>query len=108
MSAGTLARGGYKHATSVEESTGSFLYSCTVPSVIYLKQQFVMDRQDPALRRLGGRITDLREKQQLTIAELAALTGIDAGDIVLFEAGAKDIQLTILFSLARGLGVTAK
>ena len=67
-----------------------------------------MDRQDPALRRLGGRITHLREQQQLTIPALATLSGLDPGDIAAMEAGNIDIHLTTIFTLARALGVTPR
>jgi transcriptional regulator with XRE-family HTH domain len=65
-----------------------------------------MDRQDPALRRLGRRITQLRGQQQLTIPTLATLTGLDPRDITAMEAGDVDIHLTTIFTLARALGVT--
>ena len=65
-----------------------------------------MDRQDPALRRLGRRITHLRKQQQLTIPALATLTGLDPRVIVAMEAGDVDIHLTTIFTLARALGVT--
>jgi transcriptional regulator with XRE-family HTH domain len=65
-----------------------------------------MDRQDPALRRLGRRITHLREQHQLTISALATLTGLDPRDIAAIEAGDIDIHLTTIFAVARALGVT--
>jgi transcriptional regulator with XRE-family HTH domain len=65
-----------------------------------------MDRQESALRRLGRRITQLREQQHLTIPGLAAGTGLDPRDIAAIEAGEIDIHLTTIFTLARALGVS--
>jgi transcriptional regulator with XRE-family HTH domain len=66
-----------------------------------------MDRQADALRRLGRRLTQLREQQQFTIDELAGRTGLDPGIILKIEAGELDVPLTVLVMLARGLGITA-
>ena len=64
-----------------------------------------MDRQADVLRRLGRRLTQLREQQQLTIGELAGRTGLDPGFIVKIEAGEVDVPLTALMALARALGI---
>ncbi|HWB90655.1 MAG TPA: helix-turn-helix transcriptional regulator [Puia sp.] len=66
-----------------------------------------MDRQGDFLRLLGRRINELREERRLTIEALAMLTGLDPGDLAAMEAGKIDIQLTTIYRLARGLGITA-
>jgi transcriptional regulator with XRE-family HTH domain len=64
-----------------------------------------MDRQEDALRKLGRRLTRLREKQQLTIPALATLTGLDPRHLAAIEAGEIDPQITTILALARALGV---
>ena len=61
--------------------------------------------QDDLLHKFGRRITFLREQQGLTIDELAARSGVDAGEIALIERGEADFQVTVVYALARGLGV---
>ncbi len=66
-----------------------------------------MDRQEEeALRNFGQRLTYLREKQNLTIAELAARSGLDPGRIGQIEAGEVDFEITIILALARGMGLS--
>ncbi len=65
-----------------------------------------MDRQEDALLKLGRQLTHLRETRQLTIPELAALTGLEPRDIATMEAGEIDIRITTIFILAGALGVT--
>ena len=64
-----------------------------------------MDRQADALRRLGRRLSQLREQQQLTIDELAGRTGLEPGHLSKIEAGEVDVHLTALMALAHALGV---
>jgi len=66
-----------------------------------------MDRQEDALRRLGRRLAQLREKRQLTIDVLAGLAGLDPALLAGIEAGDVDVQLTALVLLARALGITS-
>ena len=61
--------------------------------------------QDDLLHKFGRRITYLREQQGLTIDELAARSGVEAGEIALVERGELDFQVTVIYALARGLGV---
>jgi transcriptional regulator with XRE-family HTH domain len=63
--------------------------------------------QDELLHKFGRRITILREQQGLTIDELAARSGVDAGEIALIERGESDFQVTVVYALARGLGLKA-
>lgn len=65
-----------------------------------------MDRQADALRRLGARLTELREKRQLSIDALAGLAGLEPALVADIEAGLADVQLTILILLARALGIS--
>ena len=61
--------------------------------------------QDDLLHKFGRRITHLREQQGLTIDALAARSGVEAGEIALIERGEVDFQVTMIYALARGLGV---
>ena len=61
--------------------------------------------QDDLLRKFGRRITHLREQLGLTIDELAARSGVGAEEIALIEGGEIDFQVTVVYALARGLGV---
>ena len=65
-----------------------------------------MDRQADALRRLGRRLSQLREKRQLSIDALAGLAGLDPALVADIEAGETDVQLTTLVLLARALGIS--
>ncbi len=65
-----------------------------------------MDRQDDALRRLGRRLSDLREQQSLSIAELASLTALAPNDISRIETGDLDPPITTIVALASALGTT--
>jgi transcriptional regulator with XRE-family HTH domain len=68
-----------------------------------------MDRQEgEVLRRLGQRLTEIREKQELTIAELAARSGLDPRLIGQIEAGQVDFEVTVVFALAQGLGLSPR
>jgi len=64
-----------------------------------------MERQEEALREFGRRLTWLREKQELSIAELAVRCGLDTLKIIQIEAGQVDFPVTVILALARGLGV---
>ena len=65
-----------------------------------------MDRREDALHKFGRRLTDLRERQKLTIAELAARSGLDPQHIIQIEAGQIDFLVTDIYALAQGLGMT--
>lgn len=63
-----------------------------------------MDKQEGALRSFGRQLSQLREKQHLSVAELASRSGLDPGDIAAIEVGEKDIHITDIFRLAAALG----
>ena len=65
-----------------------------------------MERNEPLLRRLGLRLTVLREQRQLTIDDLAARSGIQAWQLIRIESGQVNILFTTILALARGLGIT--
>ena len=55
------------------------------------------------MRRLGRRLSQLREEKGLSIAALASLTALEPNDINNMEAGKLDIPLTVIVALARAL-----
>lgn len=65
-----------------------------------------MDKKEDVLLKLGRRITELRQKQQLSVDELATRAGIDVREICGIEAGEVDPPLTTLFALCRALGLS--
>ena len=65
-----------------------------------------MDRNEKALHSFGQRLTQLREKRNLSIPDLAARTGLDARYIGRIEAGEINILVSTVFKLAKGLGVS--
>jgi len=64
-----------------------------------------MDKREEVLRKLGQRLTYLREKQNFTVSELAARSGLEPGLIEKMEAGQVDPTLVVIFALVEGLGV---
>jgi transcriptional regulator with XRE-family HTH domain len=66
-----------------------------------------MDRQGDALHLLGRRIAQLREQRQMTLAALAARTGLEPAELTAIEAGQIDIPITTIFLLAKAFGITA-
>ncbi|GGA99714.1 helix-turn-helix domain-containing protein [Puia dinghuensis] len=67
-----------------------------------------MDKQQDALHRLGRRLTELREQQRLTLAQLSTLTGLDSREIAAIEAGQADPLLTTIIALCDGLSVSPR
>lgn len=65
-----------------------------------------MERNDQLLRLFGRRLTELRERQQLSIRDLAKRSGIEARQITRIESGEVNILFTTVLALARGLGIT--
>jgi transcriptional regulator with XRE-family HTH domain len=57
------------------------------------------------LLRLGEAIRQVREQQRLSVADLAARSGIAAQRISKVEAGRLDPTYDVLIALADGLGV---
>ena len=83
-------------------------HCCPTEQNIYsfILNAIVMDRrEEDILRKLGQRLTYLREKQNLTIAELAARSGLDPDIIGKIEAGGVDPALVVIFALVEALDV---
>jgi len=57
------------------------------------------------LLRLGEAFRQVREQQRLSVAELAAKTGITGQQISDLETGRLDPTLDVLVALASGMGV---
>jgi transcriptional regulator with XRE-family HTH domain len=57
------------------------------------------------LIRFGEQLRHVREEQSLSIAEVAARTGMGQKRIARLEAGLSDPRYDGLFALSRGLGV---
>jgi len=56
--------------------------------------------------RLGGRVRELRRRRDLTLEELAGLSGVSRAMISKLERGEKNPTLVVAARLAEGLGVT--
>jgi transcriptional regulator with XRE-family HTH domain len=69
-------------------------------------QLFIMDNKEDSLLKLGRRLTELRQKQDLSIDELATRAGIGAAEIGGIEAGKVDPPLTSILALCRALGLS--
>jgi transcriptional regulator with XRE-family HTH domain len=65
-----------------------------------------MDKQQDPLQSLGERLAARRRQKNLSLAQLAALTGVSGQDIAAIEAGELDPTITTLVALARGLGLS--
>lgn len=65
-----------------------------------------MDSQGDFLRLLGRRITELRQKRQMTIENLASASGLDPGELASIEGGRIDIPITTIFHLAGAFGLS--
>ena len=65
-----------------------------------------MDRNEKALHSFGQRLTQLREERNLSIPDLAARAGLDAGHIGRIEAGEVNLLVSTVIKLAKGLGVS--
>lgn len=63
--------------------------------------------REPAIGQLlGERIRALRERQQLTQADLARLSGLSRSQILLLERGERAPTIVTVASVARALGVS--
>ena len=58
--------------------------------------------------RFGENLRKQRESQGLSLSELAARCDIDKSNISKIENGRFNIQLTKIFELAKGLGVSPR
>lgn len=65
-----------------------------------------MERNESPVRRFGRRLRFMRERQQLTIEELAARSDIDPRQLARIEAGDVNILFTTILALARGLDIS--
>lgn len=65
-----------------------------------------MDRNEKSLRKFGQLLTKMREQRNLSVRELALLSGVDPRQLARIEAGDVNIQFTTILALARGLGIT--
>jgi transcriptional regulator with XRE-family HTH domain len=63
------------------------------------------EHEHTELRCLGERVRQLREHKRLSVAELAAKTGVKMQRIRELEAGRFDPTLDVLIALARGLEI---
>lgn len=57
------------------------------------------------LARFGESFRQVREQQRVSVADLAARTGIDAQRISALEAGRLDPAYDVMIALADGMGV---
>jgi transcriptional regulator with XRE-family HTH domain len=60
---------------------------------------------DPAMRNLGKNVRAARIGRELTQEQVAALSGVQAGEISRIETGKRDPQVSTLMKIARALGV---
>jgi transcriptional regulator with XRE-family HTH domain len=63
-----------------------------------------MDRR-AELIRVGQKIGQVREREGISVAELAARSGVDAQKIAALEAGGFDPPFDAMIALADGIGV---
>jgi transcriptional regulator with XRE-family HTH domain len=59
----------------------------------------------PELIRFGETFRQIRERESVSVADLAARTGIDAEQINALEAGQLDTAFDVMIALADGIGV---
>jgi transcriptional regulator with XRE-family HTH domain len=57
------------------------------------------------LARFGQKIRQAREREVISVAELAARTGVDVRKITALEAGRFDPPFDVMSALADGIGV---
>ena len=63
---------------------------------------------DPTAPLIGARVRDLRKRQKLTLADLAAATDLSAGYISQIERDLAFPSITALVGIAKSLGVTVQ
>jgi transcriptional regulator with XRE-family HTH domain len=64
----------------------------------------MMDK-DKILSRFAKRLTDLREKQGISIRELATRSNLEYSQVQRIEKGKVNFAFTTLVSLSEGLGI---
>ncbi|GAB3664961.1 XRE family transcriptional regulator [Actinocorallia lasiicapitis] len=65
-----------------------------------------MDELEQALGAVGPRLRTLRKQREVTLAELAATTGISVSTLSRLESGSRRPTLELLLPLAKAHGVT--
>ena len=65
-----------------------------------------VDDLDETIAAAGPRLRALRQRQEITLAELSAATGISVSTLSRLESGARRPTLELLLPLARTFGVT--
>ena len=65
-----------------------------------------MDELDETIAAAGPRLRALRQRQEITLAELSTATGISVSTLSRLESGARRPTLELLLPLARTFGVT--
>ena len=65
-----------------------------------------MGQKDELLKKFGRHLNALREREMLTVEDLAAATGFTAQQLRRIEAGEVNILFTTVVVLARGLRIT--
>lgn len=65
-----------------------------------------MERNEKSLRRFGQILTELRERKNWSVRDLATRSKIDPRQLSRIEAGKVNIHFTTILALANGLGIT--
>ena len=60
---------------------------------------------DANIKQIAARIADLRDILELTIEEMAQVTGVTPAEYAEYESGLKDFSFTFLYKAAKRLGV---
>ncbi len=59
-------------------------------------------------KKFGERLKDIRQHKNLSLRGMAAACDLDDSQISKIENGKKNIQLSTIFELAKGLGIEPK
>ncbi|WEA01754.1 helix-turn-helix domain-containing protein [Mucilaginibacter sp. SJ] len=59
-------------------------------------------------QKFGNHLKTIREKQNISLRELAAKCDLDHSKIGKIENGQTNLQLSTIFELAKGLGINPK
>lgn len=63
----------------------------------------MLTRDDPSVGKLGENLRAARKKLEMTQEELAARSGVQAGEISRMERGKRDPQVSTVLKLAKAL-----
>ncbi len=72
-------------------------------SILELQRRLRMLTDEEFLKKLGERINQLRQEQEMSFQDLAHKTGIDKGNLVKLTSTGSNITLTTLLKISRGL-----